>query len=69
MCLFFNSMKKPTSEIPFSFFPDPGAQLLPVTQWEAPLAPGSQKRLDGAFFPCTLEQLVRPRTPVPCSSW
>lgn len=69
MCLFFNSMKKPTSEIPFLFFLDPGAQLLPVTQWEAPRAPGSQKRLDGAFFPCTLEQLVRPRTLVPCSAW
>lgn len=30
MCLFFNSMKKPTSEIPFLFFLD--FQLLPLTE-------------------------------------
>lgn len=32
MCLFFNSMKKPTSEIPFLFFLDLDIQLLPLTE-------------------------------------
>lgn len=32
MCLFFNSMKKPTSKIPFLFFLDLGIQLLPLTE-------------------------------------
>lgn len=32
MCLFFNSIKKPTSVIPFLFFLDLGIQLLPVTE-------------------------------------
>lgn len=32
MCLFFNSMKKPTSEIPFLFFLDLGILLLPLTE-------------------------------------
>lgn len=45
MCLFFNSMKKPTSEIPFLFFLDLGIQLLPLTELGASAAcivyPGS----------------------------
>lgn len=45
MCLFFNSMKKPTSEIPVLFFLDLGVQLLPLTELGAPASccanPGS----------------------------
>lgn len=32
MCLFFNSIKKPTSTIPFLCFLDLGIQLLPLTE-------------------------------------
>lgn len=32
MCLFFNSMKKPTSKIPVLFFLDLGIQFLPLTE-------------------------------------
>lgn len=59
MCLFLNSMKKPTSEIPFLFFLDLGVQLLPLTELGASAScsvdPGSQgSHIDIPFFPCTL---------------
>lgn len=54
MCLFFNSMKKPTSEIPVLFFLDLGVQLLPLTELgasascsanhQAPGSPGKPHR-------------------------
>lgn len=61
MCLFFNSMKKPTSKIPFLFFLDLGIQLLPLTELGASascsLYPASGfvgKPHRPPFFPCTL---------------
>lgn len=60
MCLFFNSMKKPTSEIPFLFFLDLGLSLLPLTELGASascsVSPGSMAtgKPQRCPFPCTL---------------
>lgn len=55
MCLFFNSMKKPTSKIPFLFFLDLSIHLLPLTELGASATCSVYLgHIDIPFFLCTL---------------